>query len=99
MPVDEHGNAGSARRDVRFYAMVHGLLQALGSPMSMIVPSGEATSMSHPWHAMPASLLAGRRGRMTLHRTRHASHDPAVACCISYCERCWLIACILLILP
>ena len=37
--------------------------------------------MSHPWHAMPASLLAGRRGRMTLHRTRHASHDPAVACC------------------
>ena len=27
MPVDESGNAGSARRDVRFYAMVHGVLQ------------------------------------------------------------------------
>jgi hypothetical protein len=28
MPVDEHGNAGSARRDVRFHAMFHGLLQS-----------------------------------------------------------------------
>jgi hypothetical protein len=37
--------------------------------------------MSHPWHSMPASLLAGRRVRMTLHRTRHASHDPAGAWC------------------
>jgi hypothetical protein len=29
MPVDEHGNSGSARSDIRFYAMFHGLLQGL----------------------------------------------------------------------
>ena len=29
MPVDEHGNAGSARRDIRFDALVHGVVQGL----------------------------------------------------------------------
>jgi len=27
--VDEHGNAGSARRDIGFDAMIHGVLQGL----------------------------------------------------------------------
>ena len=29
MPVDEPGNTGSARRDIRFDALVHGVLQGL----------------------------------------------------------------------
>ena len=61
MPVDEHGNAGSARRDVRFYAMVHGLLQALvqSDVHDRSIREGEE-SIDVPSLARDAGFPAGR---------------------------------------